>query len=1187
MKNLTKILKIFLITACCAGLFYIIICFALPFFLNTKDYSGVISNAVKKQANLDLVIHNYKIKVSPKLNLTVDAENVQLFYPNKSQILDVKNVNLDFSTPALLHRELKLEKVTAQSVQISTKLLKNGKFTLQDYLEKNFKESGENAFKISKNIPEVAIKSVLIKIKDEKSSQKFKLDAKNFKLSRIMLSPNLKVAAGGTLYCFSDKITDFKLKIAFPEKLAAEFKPKPVQIPFSDFKKYKMNAKLDADLAISAESALSGKINVDGFTMKSSNGMMLPPSYFHFKFDKNKGEMDSAFYAAKDEKALLNAKFVLSGSKKLYLKCSAKKLSLKNLKPVLISLCELLNIKNNLSEFDAGGYLTSDFLVDTDFKTMTSSGRLSLVKGTLNHKSIPLKITEINADVDFDDNEVKINQSSLLVNNQPVKLNGKIDKNAWGNLSLSAADLSLANIINAFSFLKPSDKIVIKSGTLSFNAEIKGKLDKAAPKINAEIKNFKASYLKDSLSIDKISAIITDASEKHLNGSLRAFGLKYQPAALPKSLVSQNITGTFNENDFLLNPSKFDYDKASVTVSGGVKDYKKTQDAKFSLFGTVDTAFLRTLLPENIKFYAKGAIPIGASISARGSKADIQANALAMPTAFISPVSLKKSGNTLIHADLRLEENLLRIKELSLNEPPATVKLSNNIDTSRLKHLLTLKGEVKNLKNPVLSNIQLKIPDKLVFSTDIVENAGICGELKLNGQAKSPEITGNLELSDIKIKEIYAKYIKIQPSKSYIKVQADTLKAGNTFVNLSAILPSDIAVSKRINNLNLNAEHIDMDNLIKLTSFLPSAKYAPGFEAPFDVISGKISVKSTNINNLKLQNLFSDLRISKNVLYLENLRANAYGGNVAANLEHNFLYTTTKAKIQARTLQSASAAADILPVDMKISGRLDFDSDITMSGLEQDSQIKTLKGNADILVTNAQLGPLGRFEHFLHAQNLLSQRFINASLNSAKHAIAPKNTGYVDSLKGVLRFNNGLIYLNPITTAGPQMSMYITGITNMLTGDVDLQLLGRISPDVSDSVGTLGDITLKNVLDEHTGYGETIAKLFTSYNSELPQMDISKIPALTSKYQSETKNFRVLIDGNPESIKSIKSFTWINPIGTIQQVKKIVPDAKIQQPLQPEPQPVVFEEKQEQNSETPKQPVSNRNFLESIPDDFH
>lgn len=1179
MRKFRRILNIFLIIAAVFVGIYLVLCFGLPFLLNSKDYSGIISDAVKSQTNLDLVIRDYRIKVSPKLNLTVDAGNVQLFYPNKNQILDIKNVNLDFATFALLHRELKLEKVSAQSVQISTKLLKNGKFTLQEYLEKNYKEAESSQLKISDEIPSINVNSLLIKIKDEKTAQKFKLEAQNLKISNKLLTNNRKLSTSGAFFCGSGKIADFNLKLAFSDKLIKNFQPEPVQIPFSDFNRYKMNAKINADLTLSENAKLSGKINIDNFTMKSANGLMLPPSYFHFKFEKDKGEMDSEFFAARDEKALLNAKFALSGAKKIYLKCSTKKISLKNLKPVLISLAEMLNIKNNLSEFDADGYITSDFTVETDFKAMNSSGRLGVFKASLKHKSIPLKITEINADVDFSDNEVKINKSALLVNNQPVELSGKIDKNARGNLTLSANDLSLANLMNAFSFLKPSDKIAVKSGTLSFNAVLKGKLENASPKIDAIIKNFKADYAKDRLSIDKITTEVADASEKSLKGTLKAFGIKYKPEALPKNLIANDITGTFNEKDFNLNPSKFSYDKASVTVSGTVKDYKKTRDSKFSLYGTVDTAFLRSLLPAEIPIYSKGIIPIGASLTAKDGKADIQANALAMPDAYISPVLLKRAGNTLLHAELHLEKDLLKIKEISLNEPPAAVKLSQNIDTGRLNHLLTAKGEVKNFKKPVFNNFQVKIPQKLVFSANPVDSASVTGDLKLGGNCAAPEISGYLNLYEVKMKELYAGLIQILPAKSYIKVQADTLKAGNTFVDLTALLPADIAVSKKINNLNISAQNLDMENLVKLTAFLPSAKYAPGFEAPFEVLTGKLLIKSANINNLKLQNINSDLKISKNVLYLNNLRANAYGGNIAANIEHNLLYTSTKGKIQARSLQSAAAAADIFPVNMEISGRLDFDSDITMSGLEQNVQMKTLKGHADILVTNAQLGPLGRFEHFLHAQNLLSQKLIYASLNSAKRAIAPKNTGYVDSLKGVLRFNNGLVYLNPVTTAGPQMSMYITGVSNLITGDVDVQILGKVSPDVSDSVGVLGDITLKNVLDEHTSYGETIAKLFTSYNSELPQMDISKIPALTSKYQAETKNFRVIIAGNPESIKSIKSFTWVNPLGSMKELKTYTQSEK-QQPQQEKPQIV-------QPAEPPETPSSTKGFLDSIPDDFH
>ena len=150
-----------------------------------------------------------------------------------------------------------------------------------------------------------------------------------------------------------------------------------------------------------------------------------------------------------------------------------------------------------------------------------------------------------------------------------------------------------------------------------------------------------------------------------------------------------------------------------------------------------------------------------------------------------------------------------------------------------------------------------------MFSANPVDSASVTGDLKLGGNCAAPEISGYLNLYEVKMKELYAGLIQIQPAKSYIKVQAATLKAGNTFVDLTAVLPADIAVSKKINNLNISAQNLDMKNLVKLTAFLPSAKYAPGFEAPFEVLTGKLLIKSANINNLKLQNINSDLKLQR------------------------------------------------------------------------------------------------------------------------------------------------------------------------------------------------------------------------------------------------------------------------------------------------------------------------------------
>lgn len=252
--------------------------------------------------------------------------------------------------------------------------------------------------------------------------------------------------------------------------------------------------------------------------------------------------------------------------------------------------------------------------------------------------------------------------------------------------------------------------------------------------------------------------------------------------------------------------------------------------------------------------------------------------------------------------------------------------------------------------------------------------------------------------------------------------------------------------------------------------------------------------------------------------------------------------------------------------------------------------LKTMKGSVNVFVKNGHLGQIGRFEHFLYAQNLLAQRLIYASLSSAKQAIAPKDTGYITYLKGAIKFSGGYANLSPVLTSGPQMSMYITGNINLLNNYTNLEILGKISSEVSGTMGLLGDMTIKDFLDEHTKYGPVAARLFNFYNSELPQADISQIPALSPDYKYQTKNFRVIISGDPDNVKSVKSFTWVNPLGTKKKIiEENLPDNEVNS----------SEDKLNSAEQQPKnivpvsssQPVRSNNagtpsFLDSIPDEF-
>lgn len=1185
-KFLLPLRNIFVgLSVLCVGA-YLCAYLLLPFSLNSKDYSTLITKEVKRAANLDLVIIDYKASVSPKLNLTFNAKEVQLFYPNKVQILDLKDANLDFSTLALFRKEFQIQKISASKLQISTKLLKNGKFSLQDYLEKNYKNDEKAKLKLSSKIPEVEFKEIIIKIKDEKSGQKFKLHDNNFRISKSLLSGLDVISTSGSLYYFDEKYFSHKVKLTVPETFFDNLKFKPIIISVDNLQKHKPHGTIAADLRIAGtkNNEIYGFVNIDNFTIIADK-KKLPPSYFHLSFDKDKGVLDSAFYAAKDENVLMNAKFNTGHNNKVYMKCSTKMIHLNNLKPVAVAIFDLLRIPNKLGEFSVSGFAVADFEVETDMKTVKSIGHLKIADSQIKHKDLPLAITGISADVDFANNNIKIRDSKMFVNAQPVELKGKIDSNAYANIVLSAKNLNLPNLINAFDFLKPAKDLTILCGNFSMDAKIKGQLKTAAPDISAQITGLSAKHTKSKskVSFETINAVVTDAAINKYKGIIKLNGLKYSNDSLSSYVSSSGITVEFNEKDLGVVPSKLLYDKASVTIEGSVKDYKTSPSSVFRAFGTVDTGLLKSFFPDNVDVYNKGVLPIGLQIVSANNAVDAECNVLASEDAYISPVLFSGIGNSVFHLKAVIKDGTIKIKDSGLFYPPKSLKLSDKLNTLNLRKIVLLSGDIKNNS---LQDFRVSIPEKLRVKSPPVQNLELNGNIRLNGNLNSPLIQGVLNISNILMPSFEAKNIDLHFDKKNINMTLTGAKIENTTFNIQADASSDFLKTNLINNLRVTAEYVDIDNLIKLSSLLPQAKYSPGTEAPFDIAKGSVLIKNIKLNRIKASQVVSDMRIKNNVMYFDNLRANAYGGNAAAKITYNFPYLSTYAKIQARNLDSALAATALLPIGNQVSGKLNFDSEITMSGLTESQQLKTMRGDAHILITNAMLGPLGRFEHFLHAQNLLSQKFIYASLNSAKRAIAPKNTGYVDNLKGTLKFNNGYIHISPLTTSGPQMSMYVSGNINMLTEIVDVEILGKVSPDVSDSVGALGDVTLKNFIDEHTKYGETVSALFKTYNTELPEMDISKIPPLSSSFKAETKNFRVLIEGDPQSVKSIKSFTWVNPSSSM---SKIIEETKTENPVPKLPQiqniqPVI---KSPETVQQPSSPVSQpAGFLDSIPDNF-
>lgn len=1159
-------------------LLYLFICFALPFILNKHDYSGFISETVKKETGLELVIKNYRLKISPSLALTMKAENLAIFYPNRQQILDIENIKTDISLLSLLKKEIKITKIKADKLQFSNKLKTSGKFSIQEYFEDMHTPA---VLSYSQKFPTVNIAEYTVKIKDEKTGLHYKITGRDYKMTQDIMKKNILLNTKGEIYTKGKKNIDYKLKLSIPKDIFLSTEKNGIDL--SDMSKYSFKASADADLKIYSKNGkynyTSGKIKITDFSILI-NGAYTPKSSADITLNQSLAYLDAKIYTAKNENADINAKIKLTNPQNIELHCKTDRINIANLKTLLVPVLDIMKVKNNLSDFKAGGFISANFNLKTDMKKVKSNGKLSIKQGSLKHKQIPLNINGINAEIDFSNNSIKIIKSNLLVNNQPVTADGTINTKAEGNIKVSAKNLDLNHILNAFPELKPDKNILITSGKLYFDVFLNGKLSNPQPRIKADISDFSAQLKDITFSTDSIS-LNTDVKKQTYNGNLKINKLSAKNGLT--SLHSDLISAVFDEDRLKIADTTVYAGTAPLNVSGEIKNYKISPVLNFQARGTVDPKLLKSLINRKEFIKTGGAIPVSISLKSKNNTSFISVKALSDKKNYIKPeaFSLKNTSRCITSLDAEIENKKIFLRNLSLYSAGGNADIDTNI--AKLPEILNINGIIENNE---FKNLRVLISPKteLQFESLPASSIKTDGLLVLNGNTEKPEISGTINFYDLNIPDYNIKLStgNADFNEETFSTTINGLNIKNMTFDTKISADSDFLNTKKIKNLKIYANLLDMDELAALSNIMPRNNYTPGFECGFDIQTGEITFNTFKMNKILASNIHSNITVENNVLKLHDLSADAYGGKIAAKIDYNLPYATVNAKFQGRNLNAQTAGKSLFPVDPQTTGIMSFDADIQTFGFTPEQHKKNLKGSADILVKNAKLGPLGRFEHFLYAQNLLSQRLIYISLNSAKQAIVPRDTGRVNYMKASVNFNNGFIYINPALTSGPQMSMYVKGIINMMTNTANLEILGKISPEVSSSLGLFGQRTIKDFLDEHTNSGKKAEKMLAFFNKELPEADISKIPPLTPRLNRETKNFKVLIDGDINSVKSVKSFTWVNGITRKNSTLNTeIKNSEVQINTKPQPQ-----QEKEALQVKPQKTIEPAGFLDNIPDTF-
>lgn len=297
------------------------------------------------------------------------------------------------------------------------------------------------------------------------------------------------------------------------------------------------------------------------------------------------------------------------------------------------------------------------------------------------------------------------------------------------------------------------------------------------------------------------------------------------------------------------------------------------------------------------------------------------------------------------------------------------------------------------------------------------------------------------------------------------------------------------------------------------------------------IVNGNGKLEKFVSDGIVANNLSADFSLMGNDFYLKNLTGDAFNGKINGNISYNIVNGFIKVKMNGVGLDATKAIEGAVGIKNALSGKLGFNTDISLHGATDVEMMRNLKGKVSFYVQDGTFGNIGRFENFLFAQNLQSNTIIKAGINSITALPAIKGTAQFKTISGNLSFNNGVANLNPIKVVGPTMAYYVKGKYNLLNNTANVVVMGRLSAEVVKLLGPLGDLSVTKLTSYIPKFGNATGRIINALTTDPKGENTSVIPALSSG-NTNYKDFKVVFNGHVESRSSVKSFKWLSKCDT-------------------------------------------------------
>ncbi len=1183
---------------------YLAFLFVLPNVIHLENYTQVANDFLKKNYGMSFSWKNPKITTNPMLSIGLKAEDIKIFMPDNSVLFSTDAIKTRVALPSLfaltvkvscieldkpiINIESNIEKGKKQYkiVRLVEQIYNNNTKFLQEGVKDNEEETNFSWIRIK--VPNVKLNNYALQIKDTKTGENLAFSGEELRAGYFN-GKNVKVKTIAELKLNNKKMVGFDLDInsalpAATPKDEEDDKLYMLQIPYYDaigiYKNYNVKANVSSKLKIrnTRRGFVSrGYFNVDDFEYNLAS-YVLPKSYFHTEFLGKKLKFDSNIYLSKKDKAQILALVRYGRFKGLNLTVKTDKIQISDLIKLAHCALNASHIKNNLDTLSTAGYIQSDFNLRATRRRVKSQGYFKINNGWAKFKSSPLKIANLNSDILFNGDEVKIANTNILINDTKFNLKGTIDSKTNTDLAFDLENLPLSKLFVALAEPVVRRNYAVKSGSLYLKGTALGKFKKMNTNINLDVKNLNIADRLNNLEVKNshFATKFVQIGNKY-TGNLSNSDFQVLLKNFNSSLLMEKLNIVFDRDKIQLEPTHLNFNKNSkIKFEGMVSDYAKKPLYNFTSEGLISTHDLQTFLGEEsaVFFDKKGNLPLLMTFSGDNKKQTLDTTILANHANYITPfdMAILKGRESELKFLADFKGNRIKIKDtgISIIERVPSEKDEDKIDIVRtpvLKVSGTLEGEDINL-------LQVALPTKLAGSIVAFDNSkfDVAGKLLITGKAANPHFRGGFNVSGVDIPQLRTKLDEL--NLAFLGTKLDlalrTLDLDNSKINMSLkmpVLPQNGNIV--VENFNLDSRFIDVDKVLKILDDFAKitapknqkvaqnsgAQNTKAQDIPVVLQKGRILIWGLKTGDIRVRAIRSRLALRKNILYLNNLVARAFKGRVNGDISVNLLNSKLGIKLAGSGLDMEKMLIDVAKMKDAISGTLDFDTDISLQGATYEEQMKSLAGNVNFAIHKGQFGPFGRLENLILAENIRNSEFFQTALGSVINSLASIDTSHFEKLVGVINFKDGIVNLDAMNSTGNTVSFNIFGNVDILANTADIRFRGRLASMVSDALGPIAAVNPINLIKNTPGLNVAMQKAFFLFCEEVTQEEMDKIPNFASdaKDYNATK-FQIILRGDlAKPLTLVKSFKWLalaSDIGQAQEFASLLIDEENDTPAE-------------------------------------